>query len=90
MTKLAGNLRGFYFLPEVDDEVLVAFEQGDARFPYVVGALWNGKDAPPEKNDDGQNNVRAIKSRSGHVIRPAHVRSSRAPPTRVSSSAKSA
>jgi uncharacterized protein involved in type VI secretion and phage assembly len=66
---MAGNLRGFYFLPEVDDEVLVAFEQGDARFPYVVGALWNGKDAPPEKNDDGQNNVRAIKSRSGHVIR---------------------
>jgi len=66
---MAGSLRGFYFLPEVDDEVLVAFEQGDARFPFVVGALWNGKDKPPEKNDDGENNIRAIKSRSGHVIR---------------------
>jgi uncharacterized protein involved in type VI secretion and phage assembly len=66
---MAGNLYGFYFLPEVDDEVLVAFEQGDARFPYVVGALWNGKDKPPEKNGDGKNNVRSIKSRSGHVIR---------------------
>ena len=66
---MAGNARGFYFLPEVDDEVLVAFEHGDARFPYVVGALWNGTDAPPADNGDGKNNVRVIKSRSGHVIR---------------------
>ena len=66
---MAGKDRGFYFLPEVDDEVLIAFEHGDPRFPYVLGALWNGKDAPPAKNDDGKNNVRVIKSRSGHVIR---------------------
>jgi len=66
---MAGKDRGFYFLPEVDDEVLVAFEHGDARFPYILGALWNGKDAPPATNDDGKNNVRVIKSRSGHVIR---------------------
>lgn len=66
---MAGKERGLYFLPEVDDEVLVAFEHGDARFPYVVGALWNGKDMPPEKNDDGRNDTRVIKSRSGHVIR---------------------
>ena len=49
--------------------MLVAFEQGDLRFPYVIGALWNGKDLPPVKNEDGKNNVRLIKSRSGHVIR---------------------
>ncbi|PSB22148.1 phage tail protein [Phormidesmis priestleyi ULC007] len=66
---MAGKERGLYFLPEVDDEVLVIFEQGDVRFPYVIGALWNGKDKPPAKNDDGKNNVRLIKSRSGHVIR---------------------
>lgn len=66
---MAGKERGFYFLPEVDDEVLVAFEQGDVRFPYVLGALWNGKDKPPETNGDGKNNARSIKSRSGHVIR---------------------
>ncbi|MEW6211592.1 MAG: phage baseplate assembly protein V [Acidobacteriota bacterium] len=66
---MAGKDRGAYFLPEVDDEVLVAFEHGDPRFPYVIGALWNGKDAPPATNDDGKNNVRVIKSRSGHVIR---------------------
>ena len=66
---MAGDQRGVYFLPEVEDEVLVAFEHGDVRFPYVLGALWNGKDAPPASNDDGKNNVRIIKSRSGHVIK---------------------
>ena len=66
---MAGKERGFYFLPEVDDEVLVAFQHGDVRFPYVVGALWNGKDAPPATNDDGKNHIRVIKSRSGHIIR---------------------
>ena len=68
-TPMAGSERGLYFLPEVDDEVLVAFEHGDLRFPYVLGALWNGQETPPETNDDGKNNVRAIVSRSGHVIR---------------------
>lgn len=65
---MAGKNRGFYFLPEVDDEVLVAFEHGDVRFPYVLGALWNGQDAPPLTNSDGKNNTRIIQSRSGHVI----------------------
>ena len=68
-TPMAGAERGIYFLPEVDDEVLVAFEHGDVRLPYVIGALWNGQDAPPEDNADGSNNIRVIKSRSGHVIR---------------------
>ena len=47
----------------------VMFAHGDVRFPYVIGALWNGKDKAPVGNDDGQNNVRLIKSRSGHVIK---------------------
>lgn len=68
MTPVAGSDRGFYFLPEVDDEVLVAFEHGDMAFPYILGGLWNKKDKPPEKNDDGENNKRLIKSRSGHMI----------------------
>jgi len=66
---MAGSGRGTYFLPEVDDEVLVAFEHGDVRSPYVIGALWNGKDAPPTTNSDGKNNIRVIHSRSGHLIR---------------------
>lgn len=65
----AGRGRGFYFLPEVDDEVLIAFEHGDPAWPYVLGGLWNGRDKPPETNADGHNDVRVIRSRSGHVIR---------------------
>jgi phage baseplate assembly protein V len=69
VTPMAGAARGFYFLPEVDDEVLVAFEHGNPALPYVLGALWNGKDKPPESNSDGKNDRRTIRSRSGHVIR---------------------
>ena len=66
---MAGNKRGAFFLPEVDDEVLVMFEHGDINMPYVIGSLWNGVDLPPETNTDGENNIRVIRSRSGHVIR---------------------
>jgi uncharacterized protein involved in type VI secretion and phage assembly len=67
-TTMAGKNRGTYFLPEVGDEVLVAFDHGEIHHPYVVGALWNGKDIPPERNRDGKNNIRKIRSRSGHEI----------------------
>jgi uncharacterized protein involved in type VI secretion and phage assembly len=63
---MAGGGRGTFFLPEVDDEVLVAFEHGDVRFPFLLGALWNGVDKPPRDNSDGKNDVRVIHSRSGH------------------------
>ena len=66
---MAGNGRGAYFLPEVDDEVLVAFEHGSLEHPYVLGSLWNGKDKAHENNSDGKNDNRTIKSRSGHVVR---------------------
>ncbi|ACL75861.1 phage baseplate assembly protein V [Ruminiclostridium cellulolyticum] len=65
---MAGKERGAFFLPEVGDEVLVAFENGDVNKPFIIGALWNGKDTPPEKNSDGKNNIRVIKSRSGHIF----------------------
>jgi len=68
-TPMAGKERGLYLLPEVDDEVLVAFEQGDMRFPYILGGLWNEPQPPPEKNDDGKNNIRSMSSRSGMLIR---------------------
>lgn len=69
VSPMAGKERGLFFLPEVDDEVLIAFEHGMAEFPYVIGSLWNGKDKPPDTNADGKNNFRFIKSRSGHIIR---------------------
>ncbi len=66
---MAGHQCGFMFLPEAGDEVLVAFEHGLLEFPYVLGALWSGKHAPPVSNEDGKNNIRLIKSRSGHLLR---------------------
>lgn len=69
-TPMAGKEMGIFFLPEVGDEVLVAFEHGDVRFPYVIGSLWNGKaKLPVSLGDEGKNDVRLIKSRSGHVVR---------------------
>ena len=69
-TLMAGADRGTWFIPEQGDEVLVAFEAGNPRRPYVVGALWNGVDQPPEEMDGGgRNDVRVIKSRSGVEIR---------------------
>lgn len=65
-TLMAGKDRGSWFIPDVDDEVLVAFEGGDPRRPYVIGALWNGKDTPPESMDGAGNNfVKSITSRKG-------------------------
>jgi uncharacterized protein involved in type VI secretion and phage assembly len=85
VSPMAGNDRGLYLLPEVEDEVLVAFEHGRIERPFVLGALWNSKDKPPCWNsehipedwdsDDKQankkngRNVRVLQSRSGHVIR---------------------
>jgi uncharacterized protein involved in type VI secretion and phage assembly len=69
VTPMAGNGRGCYFLPEVDDEVLVAFQHGSVEHAFIVGALWNGKDKPTEDNANGSNDHRSITSRSGHVIR---------------------
>ena len=66
---MTGKEMGFYFMPDVDSEVLVAFEQGDVRFPYVIGSLWNGKNKPPLANANGKNDIRLIKSRSGHTVR---------------------
>lgn len=69
-TLMAGPDRGTWFVPDVDDEVLVAFEAGDASRPVVVGALWNGQDAPPEQMDGaGRNELRTIRTRSGVTIR---------------------
>lgn len=70
LSPMAGAERGLFFCPEVGDEVLVVFEHGDPRRPYIIGSLWSSKDKPPP-NDGNQteNNWRFIKSRSGHIIK---------------------
>lgn len=67
-TLMAGKGRGSFFVPEVEDEVLVVFEQNNINYPYIIGCLWNGEDRPPISNNDGNNNIRMIQSRSGHKI----------------------
>jgi phage baseplate assembly protein gpV len=54
---MAGKAHGFSFTPEIDDEVLVAFDHGDLRSPFVVGSLWNGTDRPPTGNARGGSGV---------------------------------
>ena len=44
---LGANRTGLWALPQVGDEVIVAFEHGEMRTPYVIGSLWNGEDPPP-------------------------------------------
>jgi phage protein D len=67
-----GKERGIEFLPEVNDEVLVGFFQGDRHVPFVMGGLHNGKDAPPKKTSEvvsgGKVERRIIRSRTGHIV----------------------
>jgi uncharacterized protein involved in type VI secretion and phage assembly len=64
-TAMSGGDRGTFFMPELHDEVLVAFNHGNPRLPYIVGFLWNGQDQPP-----GQDvRDRRITSRNGHTVR---------------------
>ncbi len=65
---IAGKSRGMFFIPDVNDEVLIVFLHGDVRFPVVIGALWNSTDPAPVDNGDGKNNLRMIRSRSGHAV----------------------
>jgi uncharacterized protein involved in type VI secretion and phage assembly len=65
----AGDDRGTFFLPDVGDEVLVVFAQGDPRHPLVVGGLWNGSAAAPaDIESGGQNRYKRIKSKNGIVV----------------------
>lgn len=69
---MAGPMRGFYAIPEVNDEVLVAFEHGDVNYPYVLGSVWNNLDRPPRPSSavvvGGKVTQRIFKSASGHQI----------------------
>ncbi|MGF1499431.1 MAG: VgrG-related protein [Elainellaceae cyanobacterium] len=68
----AADGRGLDCLPEIDDEVLVAFEHGDIHRPYVLGGVWNGEDAPPNSTSDnvqnGQVRLRTFRTRTGHQL----------------------
>ncbi|WP_299223471.1 type VI secretion system Vgr family protein [uncultured Aquimarina sp.] len=67
MTPHSGGEKGFHFIPEIGEEVLVGFEGGNAERPYVLGTLYNGnaKSAGWKTNN---NDIKAIRTRSGHMI----------------------
>jgi uncharacterized protein involved in type VI secretion and phage assembly len=65
-TAWAGGSRGTYLLPEVGDEVVVAFLHGDLKHPYIIGFVWNDTDRPPEVTPLLEK--RELKSKSGHAM----------------------
>lgn len=67
LSPYADNDQGFQVLPEVDSQVVVAFEAGNLRRPYIVGSCWNGVEALPEAAEEA-NNIRVLKTRSGSVL----------------------
>src|SRR5918912_435328 len=64
----AGDGRGFYWVPQVNDEVLVGFERGQTNLPYVLGSLWNGKDKPMQGAYTDENSTVMLQTKSGHQI----------------------
>ena len=64
----AGSGSGFYFIPEIEEEVMVGFESGDAEKPYVLGSLYNGKRKPAGSWGSSGNDVKAIRTRSGNTV----------------------
>jgi uncharacterized protein involved in type VI secretion and phage assembly len=67
ITPYADDNQGFEFLPAVDTQVVVAFEAGNPRRPYIIGSCWNGKESLPEA-PFAENNKRLIKTRSGSLL----------------------
>jgi Rhs element Vgr protein len=60
----SANERGFYFIPEIEDEVLVGFESGDAEKPYIIGSLYHGKNKPHNTWPNNNNSFKGIVTKS--------------------------
>ncbi|PKQ62882.1 hypothetical protein BZG02_11860 [Labilibaculum filiforme] len=68
MTQPHGGVdKGFHFIPEIGEEVMVGFEAGNAEKPFVIGTLYHGA-AKPESFTTDTNDIKAIRTRSGHTI----------------------
>jgi Rhs element Vgr protein len=63
-----GDNKGFYFIPEIGEEVMVGFENGNAEKPYVIGTLYHGQQHPGENWYTDENEVKAIRTRNGHTV----------------------
>jgi hypothetical protein len=65
---MEGDRLGWYTLPDIDDVVVVMFVGGDVSQPVIVGGVWSKADFAPEPNQDGANNFRGYRSRTGHRL----------------------
>jgi len=63
-----GDNKGFYFIPEIDEEVMVGFENGNAEKPYAIGTLYHGQQHPGSNWPNGNNDIKAIRTRNGHTV----------------------
>ena len=68
LTPHAGTERGWYSLPEIDDEVLVGYEFGSPDYPVVLGALYNSEAVPAAEAPDAENNIKLFKTKGGNLI----------------------
>ena len=69
VTPYAGAERGWYSIPEIDDEVMVGFEQGDPDRPFVIGSVYSPVDKPPADGPNQDNDIKMFQSRAGNIIR---------------------
>jgi uncharacterized protein involved in type VI secretion and phage assembly len=65
---MTGDKAGTFWIPEVGTQVLVVFLFGDINQPIVIGSLWNKQNKAPYVNEDGKNNIKMIRTRTGHEI----------------------
>ena len=63
-----GNDKGSYIIPEIDEEVMVGFENGNAEKPYVIGTLYHGRQRPGDGWYSNSNDVKAFRTRNGHTV----------------------
>lgn len=68
LTPMEGKKFGWYTVPDIDDVVAVVFIAGDINQPVIMGGVWSTPDPSPEPNEDGANNFRGYRSRTGHRL----------------------
>ncbi len=68
LTPMEGKKFGWYTLPDIDDVVVVMFIGGSLSHPVILGGVWSKVDNSPEPNEDGKNNFRGYRSRTGHRL----------------------
>jgi phage baseplate assembly protein gpV len=67
-TPMAGMARGTFFIPQIGDEVLVAFNHGDVREPFIIGSVWNTLDRPPALSPTDAVTKRVIRTPLGQEV----------------------